>query len=838
MNQVNWNGSSAWTLNNSGGSVLSLFDNGGVQAKLESLGTGGVTINAPVTFAATVGANWAEINAVSSNISFGSGTLNVSGSAVNGVRMFGGNGLGVTFQNTVAATGKYFAFTNANTQSATIAAGANVTSNDWYVMNNATLNLAGGSLTTTAVRLGGDFGTTGSQNQTLAATLALTPAAGGVSFGSTINAVSGNTSGNLRIDSQNTSGTNNITSGVFLDSDLRILQAAGGTLAFSTGTFDVKSRQLLVNSSGSVSIGQTLASSNAAGGTLVKQGSGTLTLGGTSNTYTGTSSSSLNANGTQIAAGTLAIAADTSLGLAPAGAYNNVQFTGSGTLRANASISLNANRNVSIASGQTATFDNNGNTFTINGIVNGAGGNVASTGVGTTIFTGNNSYTGATTISAGTLEVTANNALGTAAAGTTVDSGAALKLTSVNYSTAEAVTINGTGVSSGGALVNSGTSTFAGQITAATNATIKAGGGTLNLTGGLVKNGTVLTLTGGGFVNINTTGISGASANSDLIVDAVSVTLNAASSYNGPTYVRNAGTLVNAVNNGMPTSPRSAVILDDSGSGNSSINFNANGQIASLTGAASSTMNSLVGTTTTIGTSSGTTTFNGTLGLTGSLVKDGASTQVLTGSSFSSGGTTISAGVLELNNTTGSATGSGQLTVNSGATLSGTGRVATGFSNGVLVNGTFIVGSTIGAATVADFEIDTSGSSGSTVFGNNSTLKFDLFSRGGDLTAVPTAADSLIINGSLSLLSNVVLEISNPSSLSGWAAGDKWNIWDVSGTATGTIATLNAPALGNPLLGWQFSESTGVLEIIAVPEPSKALFAFLGLFGLFLRRRR
>jgi MYXO-CTERM domain-containing protein len=29
-----------------------------------------------------------------------------------------------------------------------------------------------------------------------------------------------------------------------------------------------------------------------------------------------------------------------------------------------------------------------------------------------------------------------------------------------------------------------------------------------------------------------------------------------------------------------------------------------------------------------------------------------------------------------------------------------------------------------------------------------------------------------------------------------------------------------------------------VLEIIAVPEPSKALFAFLGLFGLFLRRRR
>src|SRR5207247_835617 len=55
MNQLLWTGSSSWTLNQGGSTVLSLFDNGGTQAKVENQSTGSVTINLPITFAANNG---------------------------------------------------------------------------------------------------------------------------------------------------------------------------------------------------------------------------------------------------------------------------------------------------------------------------------------------------------------------------------------------------------------------------------------------------------------------------------------------------------------------------------------------------------------------------------------------------------------------------------------------------------------------------------------------------------------------------------------------------------------------------------------------------------------
>ena len=68
----------------------------------------------------------------------------------------------------------------------------------------------------------------------------------------------------------------------------------------------------------------------------------------------------------------------------------------------------------------------------------------------------------------GILQVNTNNALGTAANGTTVSNGATLRLNNVNYSTAEPLTINGNWLQQRGALANSGTSTFAGPINAVT----------------------------------------------------------------------------------------------------------------------------------------------------------------------------------------------------------------------------------------------------------------------------------------------------------------------------------------------------------------------------------
>ncbi len=79
-NKLLWTGTSPWTTNNSGGFGISLFDNGGVQAKVENQSSGLVTINAPVTFAANNGTPpnpFAEINSVNGDITFGSGTLTV-----------------------------------------------------------------------------------------------------------------------------------------------------------------------------------------------------------------------------------------------------------------------------------------------------------------------------------------------------------------------------------------------------------------------------------------------------------------------------------------------------------------------------------------------------------------------------------------------------------------------------------------------------------------------------------------------------------------------------------------------------------------------------------------
>jgi autotransporter-associated beta strand protein len=222
---------------------------------------------------------------------------------------------------------------------------------------------------------------------------------------------------------------------------------------------------------GTVTINELLKSSSATGGSLVKDGSGTLIIQSTSNTYTGTDASNLNPSGTRIAGGTLGIYGDGSLGLAPTIAGDNVFFTASSltsppatrTLQdTSGNVALAATRNINIANGVTGTFDSNGNTFTINGIINGTGGNLSKVGNGSLVLNGANIYTGTTTINGGTLNAAATGALGTTSNGTS------------------SITVN-----TGGTLLlsNSGTIDRIND-----NATMKLNGGTFN-TGGLSEHG-------------------------------------------------------------------------------------------------------------------------------------------------------------------------------------------------------------------------------------------------------------------------------------------------------------------------------------------------------------
>lgn len=135
------------------------------------------------------------------------------------------------------------------------------------------------------------------------------------------------------------------------------------------------------------------------------------------------------------------------------------------------------------------------------GVISGAGV-LNKSDTGTLTLSGNNTYSGATTISAGTLRLGHANALGTTAAGTTVNSGGALDLNGLAIG-AEGLTLNGTGVSSGGALINSsGTAaSLSGAISLATASSV---GGIGNSTLSGVISGTVgLTKVGAGTVTLN-----------------------------------------------------------------------------------------------------------------------------------------------------------------------------------------------------------------------------------------------------------------------------------------------------------------------------------------------
>ncbi|HJT81487.1 MAG TPA: autotransporter-associated beta strand repeat-containing protein [Chthoniobacterales bacterium] len=246
--------------------------------------------------------------------------------------------------------------------------------------------------------------------------------------------------------------------------------------------FDIKFHTLTVNGDGDTTIVNPLIAGTlnpavtGTGGSLIKSGTGTLILQNTNNTYTGTIPGNLNANGTQISGGVLGIYGATSLGLAPSGAYNNIQFTGSGTLQDTANnITLGTTRNISITSGATATFDSNGNTFTIQGIINGAGA-LAKSGTGTVTLSGANTYNGGTTINLGTLSIGSTAQLGASGTGITFNGGT-LQITGGTNTSSRPILFNSTGTID----ITTGNFTFSSGAFTGTGGLTKIGAGILTL---------------------------------------------------------------------------------------------------------------------------------------------------------------------------------------------------------------------------------------------------------------------------------------------------------------------------------------------------------------------
>ncbi len=226
------------------------------------------------------------------------------------------------------------------------------------------------------------------------------------------------------------------------------------------------------------------------------------------------------------------------------------------------------------------------------------------------------------------------------------------------------------------------------------------------------------------------------------------------------------------------------------------------------------------------------------------LEKAGTGTWIITGASTYSGGTTVSAGSLLVKNSTmvGSATGTGAVSVVAGATLGGDGRIAAAINKSItLVGGTLSAGIPSVAA-AGSLQLVTSGT-GTLSLDQGSTIAFDLFSGiGQDNTLIASAADRLIVGGTLTLGTGTILKVSNPNNLTGFTASDQWQLFDWSGLTapvTGTFASYDLPALGSDLQ-WDLSQlfTTGILLTVAVPEPSRALLLLVAIGALQMRRRR
>ncbi|MDA9042089.1 autotransporter-associated beta strand repeat-containing protein, partial [Candidatus Pelagibacter sp.] len=126
----------------------------------------------------------------------------------------------------------------------------------------------------------------------------------------------------------------------------------------------------------------------------------------------------------------------------------------------------------------------NSGTSTITGIISDGDSAAILTkaGAGTLTLSGDNTYTGATTVNAGVLAITHADALGGTSGATTVANNAALNISGGITTAAEGITISGTGVSNRGAIRNiSGDNVIAGQITIAAHTEIASDSGTLRL---------------------------------------------------------------------------------------------------------------------------------------------------------------------------------------------------------------------------------------------------------------------------------------------------------------------------------------------------------------------
>ncbi len=709
--------------------------------------------------------------------------------------------------------------------------------------------LVGGSASSLRV---GDFGGTGTFTQT----------GGSVSV-----------DGSLNVGNQGGNGTYAISGGsLSLNNGLFSLgRTTGSSATAGTGLMQISGTAAVsVSGPSSFIIGDRDAPGPQGVGTLTQTG-GTLSIGasaglylagyGTGNTY--------NLNG-----GTLEIGGSSlheNYGAGGTYAFN----LGGGTIKVVGS-DLTTSVNASLVPATYSVINTNGFNATLSGSVTGAAGGLAKLGAGSLALTNASNTLGSllvaggnVTQSTGTTLTTSELAVGTGAGNTgsyTMTGGSLIlpagtppPLVGGSASSLRVGDFGGTGTftQSGGSVSVDGSFNIGNQ---GGNGTYAISGGSLTLNNGLSSIGRTTSSVAGA-----STGLLQISAAATVNISGTSTLIIGDRDASGPqgvgTITQTGGTLA--------VGPSAGLYLAGYGTGNTyNLNggtleiggnslqgnygaggtyaFNLGGGTIKVVGSdliTAVSANLMASTTSTINTNGLNASLSGSLSGSGSLVKTGTGTLVFTAASTNSGGTSVSEGTVLANNSSGSALGTGPVTVDTGATLGGNGKVDLSGSNSIFINGALVVGKS-GDTAAAQLTLSTVTGSGSTVLGNTSMVFMDIMGGAGHGSSIdPSHADQLRLFGDLTINPGATLVLGNPNGISSssWAYGDTFQVfsWSGGGTVSGTFTSLDFSALNIPTsLRLDYSELNTTGYISLVPEPSRALLLMFGGIGLMARRRR
>jgi fibronectin-binding autotransporter adhesin len=385
---------------------------------------------------------------------------------------------------------------------------------------------------------------------------------------------------------------------------------------------------------------------------LIKAGTGTETLTG-ANTYTG---------GTTLGGGVINLGSSGALS-----GSGTLSFTG-GTLQYSAANATDYSGRFATAANQAYSIDTNGQSVTFATALTSSAGSLTKLGEGKLILTGANTYTGMTTIGAGTLSIGSGGTTGTlgSSSGNVVDSAALVFNRSDSMSVANIISGTGTVTQSGtGTLTLMGTNTYSGTTSISAGTLAIGNGGT----SGSLGSGSVMDNATLSFDRSNSATVANAISGAGGVtkVGTGTITLMAANTYSGTT-IASAGIL--QLGNANAAQASTVALAGGTLALSSGIKtFNVGGLSGS--GNLALTDTSSTAATLVVGANNANTTYSGTLSGGGSLTKTGNGVLMLTATNSYTGPTAVSAGVLQAA-TTASLPGygtSGMVTVASNAEL-------------------------------------------------------------------------------------------------------------------------------------------------------------------------